>query len=85
MINKDNLIAWSQFLYELEDAKDHLAALISDIQSDSDYREEELRVDLGHIFDHLNRAWNSRNNDVGVHNQKWEAMSKFPTDIEPVG
>ena len=80
MINNQNYIAWSQFIYELEDAKEHLENLLKEIQADDEYGEEELRIDLGHVYAHLNRAWNSRNTE-----KEWESNSKFPVDIEPVG
>lgn len=78
-------MAWSQFLYELEDAKEHLEKLISDTQRDSAYSEEQFRVDLGHVYAHLNRAWNTRNNENGATEENWDIMTKFPTDLEPVG
>jgi hypothetical protein len=85
MINKQNHIAWSQFIYELEDAKEHLENLLKEIQADGEYGEEELRVDLGHVYAHLNRAWNSRNTEKEINEKEWENNSKFPVDIEPVG
>ena len=47
-------------MYELEDAQEHLATLISEMSSQVDYGEVNLRVDLGHVFTHLNRAWHLR-------------------------
>ncbi len=85
MINKDNSVAWSQFLYELEDAKEHLESLISDMQQDSTYSEEQFKIDLGHVYAHLNRAWNTRNDESGATKENWDTVSKFPTDLEPVG
>jgi len=85
MINADNPVAWSQFLYELEDAKEHLANLITDLQNDSAYNEEQFRVDLGHVYAHLNRAWNTRNSESGATKENCEILSKFPSNLKPVG
>lgn len=85
MINKDNPVAWSQFLYELEDAKEHLERLISVMQLDSTYGEEQFKIDLGHVYAHLNRAWNTRNSEQGATDENWIIVSKFPADMDPVG
>ena len=34
---KDNPVAWATFMYELEDAKEHLERLIEDLEGDSEY------------------------------------------------
>jgi len=85
MISADNPVAWSQFLYELEDANEHLEKLIVALQSDSSYDEEQFKVDLGHVYAHLNRAWNTRNSESGATEENWAAMSRLPSDLTPVG
>ena len=71
-------------MYELEDAQEHLTNLVKQISTDSAYGEPELRVDLGHVLAHLNRAWNSRNAKTELTSEQWEAFRAFPTDLEPV-
>lgn len=85
MINSDNPVAWSQLLYELEDAKEHLENLIASLQNDSAYDEEQFKVELGHVYAHLNRAWNTRNSESGATKENWEDMSMFPSNLKPVG
>lgn len=34
--------------------------MISAMQTEPDYGEPEFRIELGHIFSHLNRAWRRR-------------------------
>jgi hypothetical protein len=75
-------VEWAAFLYELEDAKEHLEALIKDIGHDLDYDENNLRVDLGHIYAHLNRAW--RRSMKAVDDGEWDKASQFPDDLMPV-
>jgi hypothetical protein len=36
-------------------------AFISEINATGDFREVDLRIQLGHVFSHLNRAWHRRN------------------------
>ena len=57
MISKESApAAWATLMYELEDAQEHLTTLISEMSSRADYDEVNLRIDLGHVFAHLNRA-----------------------------
>ncbi len=86
MINKsEHPVAWSTFLYELDDAREHLEQLIQDLGTKESYSEGELRVDLGHVFAHLNRAWNARNISSDITTEQWSTLSHFPTDMNPVG
>lgn len=85
MINKQKHPAtWASLIYELEDAQEHLAKLVSELASDPDYGEENFRVDLGHIFAHLNRAWHYRNADDGLSDDQWHEASQFPGDLDPI-
>ena len=84
MINKDqNPVGWAELMYELEDAREHLGNLITEIQNDPTYDEVNLRIDLGHIYSHLNRAWHRRNKDGDISDSEWVEASKFPNDLEP--
>jgi hypothetical protein len=81
MISKEqNPVGWASLMYELEDALEHLGNLISEIENDPEYDEVNLRIDLGHVYSHLNRAWYLRNKAEGI---SWDDASKFPTDLEP--
>ncbi|MDP3812997.1 MAG: hypothetical protein Q8Q78_18495 [Hydrogenophaga sp.] len=74
---------WAALMYELTDAQEHLARLISEIESDLEYGEGNFRVDLGHVYSHLNRAWHCRNAADALPEAEWRVASLFPTDIEP--
>ncbi|GLQ98166.1 hypothetical protein [Dyella mobilis] len=76
-------VEWCSFMYELEDALEHLGNLIKDIEHDPDYSDEDLRIDLGHVYAHLNRAW--RRSAKAVPDGDWDWASRFPDDLEPVG
>ncbi|GGA29617.1 hypothetical protein GCM10010981_18220 [Dyella nitratireducens] len=84
MINKKlQSVEWAAFMYELEDAREHLENLIKDLKENPDYGDPELRIDLGHVFAHLNRAWRRSGRDLN--DTEWEWASKFPDDLTPVG
>ena len=85
MINKEaNPVEWAGLMYELEDAREHLAALIVDIEKDLEFDETDLRIQLGHVFSHLNRAWNRRDLNRNFSDEEWTLASKFPNDLEPI-
>ena len=86
MINeKDNYLAWVQLIDELDEAKEHLEEMTKKMNESSDYDEAYFSVDLGHVYAHLNRAWNGRFSEKGLVYEDWDEINKFPTDIEPVG
>lgn len=53
------------------------------MNSDTEYDEVNLRIDLGHVFSHLNRAWNRRDASGDTDEENWQRDSQFPTDLEP--
>jgi hypothetical protein len=71
-------------MYELEDAQEHLAALISKMNSEPDYDEANLRIDLGHVFSHMNRAWHRRDSAEDLCEERWLQASQFPKDLDPI-
>jgi len=76
-------VEWAAFMYELEDAREHLEKLIKDLEQAADYGEEEFRIDLGHVYAHLNRAW--RRSFKELADEEWEAASQFPGDLTVIG
>jgi hypothetical protein len=85
MINlKNNPVQWSLLLYELEDAQEHLGKLIDKMSAKGEIDEIEYQINLGHIYSHLNRAWNSRNRTFEENDNQFEVESQFPKDIRPV-
>ena len=85
MIDRNSNPTGRSFLIDdLQDAHEHLGNLIKELCSDSEYGEPELRIDLGHVYAHLNRAWRRRNVPHDFSDGEWEAAGAFPTDLEPV-
>lgn len=85
MINKEqNPVGWASLMYELEDALEHLGDLITEMENDPEYDETNLRIDLGHVYSHLNRAWYRRGKNEDISEVEWGEASKFPSDLEPI-
>jgi hypothetical protein len=78
-------VEWASFLDELDDAREHLAELVQSLQDAGSFDEAELRVNLGHVYAHLNRAWHSRAHSGEITEALWPKFSRFPNDLEPVG
>jgi hypothetical protein len=68
----------------IEEARDELASILSDLEKDSDYSEIELKIALEHAYHHLNYAWNIRNVDEdrigGCSEEDYKTWSKYPAD-----
>ena len=82
---KDHHAEWALLMYELDDAKDHLETLMREMTEDAEFAEEDYRVQLGHIFSHLNRAWNMRDR-LGTDwtDEQFQKFSRFPQDLAPI-
>ena len=78
-------VSWALLMYELEDAQEHLAKLIASLSARPDFSETDLRIELGHVYAHLNRAWFRRDQTEDFPESDWEKASRCPDDIEPVG
>lgn len=86
MINeRNNPVEWSMLIYELDDAREHLETLLREMSDADDFTDGDLAVHLGHIFAHLNRAWNTRNLESELTSDQTDAASQFPTDLKPIG
>ena len=85
MVDSSSYVAWARLITELDDAQEHLKSLINEMTAKGALEEAELQSSLGHIYAHLNRAWNSRNNTFEITENQWREFSQFPTNIDPVG
>ena len=83
--NSDSPVEWAMLLTELDDARDHLETLVNKMAESNEMDESNYAVDLGHVFAHLNRAWNSRDLRGRIPEGEWEDYSRFPADLQPVG
>jgi len=78
---------WIQF--HLREALEALIDTIAKIEADPDYDETNFEVEMAHLYNHVNTAWNSRNADAQCLGKpssaeafyRWRA---FPSDL-PMG
>jgi hypothetical protein len=80
----DNPVQWALLIEELSEAHEHLGKLISEMTTDTTYDESHLRVDMGHIVAHLNRAWARRNCTRDLTDEEWDAFREYPQDLRPI-
>ena len=86
MINeKDNPVEWALMCYQFEEVVEHLQNLSNEIVPNAEINEEEFNVQMGHIYSHLNRIWNSRNHIGEISDENFEEYSKLPKDIKLYG
>jgi hypothetical protein len=72
--------------FHLKEAQEAIQQLIVDLEQNPDYDDVEFRIDIAHLYNHINTAWNAR--DVADEETseltddlfyQWRA---FPTDID---
>jgi hypothetical protein len=78
-MNKD----W--ILFHLREGLGQLAETIASLESKSAYGEIEFGIDMEHVYNHLNTAWNSRKaapqRMADCSNEDFYAWRAFPADI----
>lgn len=85
MINKnDHPVEWAGLMYELDDAHEHLAQLIDEMNAAKEYDEVDFRIQLQHVFQHLSRAWHRRTFARDMTQEEWDAASQFPQDLDQI-
>ena len=72
-------------MYELDDLKEHLESLIDQMNNSGEIEAEDYQTQIGHLYAHLNRAWNSRNDITDIDDKNFEKLSEFPKDISTCG
>ena len=73
-------------LYNLKEASKQLAETINELETDKGYEYGEFRVDMEHLYHHLNTAWNAQNSSdqesrecLESNYSKWR---QFPKDMD---
>ena len=73
-------------LFHLREAAEQLKKTIQGLESAADYGPEEFEVEMGHLYHHLNTAWNGRNQtdkQFQKGTQKdFDRFRKFPKEKE---
>ena len=73
-------------LFHLQEAKEELDRTIGELTTMAEYASEEFLVAMGHLFHHLNTAWNGRNaspdRTAAEEKVDFDAWRKFPSNEE---
>lgn len=72
--------------FNLEEAREAIDTLIRELTADPEYDSANLRVDMQHIYWHINSAWNGRHpkaNEATLTDSQFEAYIQFPKDLTP--
>ncbi|WP_412970764.1 hypothetical protein [Glaciecola sp. MF2-115] len=80
-----NPLEWSTLMYELDDAVEHLNALVTQMSENGEIDEIEYKIQIAHVYAHLNRSWNTRNLTQTWNPEDREKLTQMPDDLEPVG
>jgi phosphatidylinositol kinase/protein kinase (PI-3 family) len=80
----DNFMNRSVVLFHLREAAEQLNETIRTLASDSDFGTEEFQVEMGHLYHHLNTAWNGRDQTdeqfQKCTDQDFARFRKFPNE-----
>jgi hypothetical protein len=73
-------------LSNLREAAESLTNLIAEMTADFDYAQDQLWVDISHVYHHVNTAWNARDASVSrveaCSAEDFKAWRQFPADID---
>ena len=76
-------------LWNLREAAEAATQIVGEMEADSDYSEAEFMVAMGHLYHHLNTAWNARNASPErtrkCNSRDFRAWSQFPRDLVVLG
>ena len=72
--------------FHLKEALEELQGTIKNLEQDDSYGKEEFEVAMGHLYHHLNTAWNGRNQTDEQHRkcsaEDFARFRKFPCEAE---
>ena len=73
-------------LFHLTEGLEQLQETMEAIRNDPEYEIEEYRLDMGHLYHHLNTAWNGRDSTDEEHREcadvDFHRLRKFPKEDE---
>jgi len=73
-------------LFHLKEALEQLQQTVKELGQDASYEVEELRVGMGHLYHHLNTAWNGKDctdeEFKECSDENFSKWKKFPEESE---
>ncbi|NOX99486.1 MAG: hypothetical protein GXP30_07125 [Verrucomicrobia bacterium] len=83
---KDMKMNKSSIVFHLKEALEELEETIGSFEKEADYSEADLEVGMGHLYHHLNTAWNGRSQSpeqfTECSGEDFERFRKFPKESE---
>jgi len=71
-------------LYNLKEAKEQITKTIYDLENNGEYDFSEFRVEMEHLYHHINTAWNAQNStekeSYECSEENFQQWRKFPSD-----
>lgn len=73
-------------LYNLKEALEQLSNTIRELETDKDYEYGDFRVDMEHLYHHVNTAWNAQNSSNQESREcsesNYNVWRQFPKDMD---
>ena len=73
-------------LFQLEEGLEQLQQTIEKINSDKEFCEVDFKIDMEHLYHHINTAWNSRLSSSSETKEQsdldFKTLRQFPIDID---
>ena len=73
-------------LFHLQEAAEQLNETIRSLSSDQEYGDEAFQIEMGHLYHHLNTAWNGRDQTDEQHqkgsDEDFARFRRFPKEGE---
>ena len=73
-------------LFHLREAAEQVMETIQNLESSGDYGPKEFQVDMGHLYHHLNTAWNGQDQTDAQHakctDEDFKRFRRFPVESE---
>ncbi len=73
-------------LYNLKEALEQLSNTIHELEKDKDYEYGDFRVDMEHLYHHVNTAWNAQNSSAQesceCSESNFNRWRQFPKDMD---
>jgi hypothetical protein len=87
LTNEEHPVAWALLACDLTEARTSLEALVEQMNENGRIDEIEFGIQLAHVYGHLNRAWNARDDpQFGDGSQElFVQRSQFPSDLPLIG
>jgi len=75
-------------IYNLKEALEQLSMTINELETDKEYEFGDYKVQMEHLYHHINTAWNARNSSekesIECSEKNYEIWRQFPNDIEMI-